>query len=569
VSFSSCVRWSQDLYMGVMMMDYSQPKNRWNIFKFMLIIGLFFGFTLLLFSNTVSATDTSQNIVTITFMQDMTISPGATVSVPVGTKVIWANTDPFKPHSIMSTDVETMKYFGGAGTVEIPYGKTYAVIFDKVGSYSYTTGPFQPTMQGTIVVVDGTSEPTISPTTITTVPTTIPTTQPTAAITLPPQTTKTIIYMRNNLFVPQELTVLPGTGVSWVNEDSIIHSVKITGIHAGMFNSGDIIPGASSGNTFANEGVFEFACPDHPNMKGKIVVKVGAPTTQTTGLTTAPTPSPTSVQTTGPTSSPTAVTTTLPTTAITTGPTTQTTIKTPTPTPTPNYDAKIAALESQLAVQNQKIEEQGNILDKITSFLRNIFGWNIVTPTPIPVTSPTRTSTPTPTTIQSRTPTPTQTPTPQIIYITITPTLTPTPQYVTGTITPTPVTTTPTTSIVTKTSVTLTANPQRYSPMMSSTPGIGIWVDANGFDAVRSQFAWNATFGNFYSWGPADSTVKEVGNPTTNHGEILYWSFTQKPASTRDPVVITVTATDSATGRMLGSANVVLQWDGYNAVMVK
>ena len=124
-------------------------------------------------------------------------------------------------------------------------------------------------------------------------------------------------------------------------------------------------------------------------------------------------------------------------------------------------------------------------------------------------------------------------------------------------------------SVVTKTSVTLTASPQRYSPIMSSTPGIGITVDANGFDADRSRFAWNATYGNFYSWGPINYTVNEVGNPVINHGEKLYWSFTQKPASILVPVVITVTATDSATGRMWGSSNVVLVWDGDNAVMLK
>jgi hypothetical protein len=124
-------------------------------------------------------------------------------------------------------------------------------------------------------------------------------------------------------------------------------------------------------------------------------------------------------------------------------------------------------------------------------------------------------------------------------------------------------------SIVSKTSVTLTASPQRYSPMMSSTPGVGITVDANGFVAARSRFAWNATYGNFYSWGPVNYTVTEVGNPYTNHGEKLYWTFTEKPASTLEPVVITVTATDSASGRMLGSSNVVLVWDGNNAVMLK
>jgi hypothetical protein len=104
---------------------------------------------------------------------------------------------------------------------------------------------------------------------------------------------------------------------------------------------------------------------------------------------------------------------------------------------------------------------------------------------------------------------------------------------------------------------------------MSSTPGVGITVDANGFDAARSRFAWNATYGNFYSWGPVNYTVNGVGNPVSNHGEKLYWSFTEKPVSILKPVVITVTATDSSTGRMLGSSNVVLVWDGDNAVMLR
>ncbi|MDP3395986.1 MAG: hypothetical protein Q8S57_04890 [Methanoregula sp.] len=89
---------------------------------------------------------------TITFTQDLTIIPSATANVKVGTKVIWLNADPFKPHSIMSDNVQTQKYFGGINTVEIPYGKTYEVIFDQVGAYDYTTGPFQPAMQGKIVV---------------------------------------------------------------------------------------------------------------------------------------------------------------------------------------------------------------------------------------------------------------------------------------------------------------------------------------------------------------------------------------------------------------------------------
>jgi plastocyanin len=89
---------------------------------------------------------------TITFTKDLTITPSATATVKVGTKVIWKNDDPFKPHTIQSDNMQTISYFGGRGTVEIPYGKTYEVIFDKVGSYDYSTGPFQPQQQAKIVV---------------------------------------------------------------------------------------------------------------------------------------------------------------------------------------------------------------------------------------------------------------------------------------------------------------------------------------------------------------------------------------------------------------------------------
>ncbi|MDO9323540.1 MAG: hypothetical protein Q7T80_01130 [Methanoregula sp.] len=147
-----------------------------------------------------------------------------------------------------------------------------------------------PTAIPTIAPTEATPAPTIVPTVeqtlVPTTVTTVTTVMSTPKITLVPQTAKTVIYMRNNTFVPTELTVLPGTGITWVNEDPIAHSVKMTGIHAGMFNSGEIIPTATWGNTFGDVGVFEFVCPDHPDMKGAIVVKeglsvVGAPTMQT------------------------------------------------------------------------------------------------------------------------------------------------------------------------------------------------------------------------------------------------------------------------------------------------
>jgi plastocyanin len=89
---------------------------------------------------------------TITFTRDLTVMPSATAYVAVGTKVIWKNDDPLKPHYIVANDVVTAKYFGSTDAVSIPYGKTIEVVFDKAGAYDYTTGPFQPQEQGKIIV---------------------------------------------------------------------------------------------------------------------------------------------------------------------------------------------------------------------------------------------------------------------------------------------------------------------------------------------------------------------------------------------------------------------------------
>jgi plastocyanin len=100
---------------------------------------------------TPTATPTPRPSITITFNNDLTITPGTTVYIPVGGKVIWVNNDPFKPHGVQAIDVQTADYFGGMGTVTVPYGTPYEVIFDKAGAYDYKT-VFQQEMDGKIIV---------------------------------------------------------------------------------------------------------------------------------------------------------------------------------------------------------------------------------------------------------------------------------------------------------------------------------------------------------------------------------------------------------------------------------
>ena len=122
---------------------------------------------------------------------------------------------------------------------------------------------------------------------------------------------------------------------------------------------------------------------------------------------------------------------------------------------------------------------------------------------------------------------------------------------------------------VSQTSLWLTASPRRYSPLMSSTVGVGIDVNASGFNPADARVTWNATYGYFLSWGPVNYTVQGRGNPAINHGEKLYWSFIENPASTSEPVIVTVTATDPATGRVLGSSSITLDWDRDYWVVVR
>jgi plastocyanin len=96
-------------------------------------------------------TPTPQPSVTVTFTRYLTITPGTTVLVPAGGKVIFVNDDPYKPHGVVAINVGTGKYFGGMSPVTIPYGKPLEVTFDTPGTYDFQT-VFQPSVQGKIIV---------------------------------------------------------------------------------------------------------------------------------------------------------------------------------------------------------------------------------------------------------------------------------------------------------------------------------------------------------------------------------------------------------------------------------
>ena len=118
-------------------------------------------------------------------------------------------------------------------------------------------------------------------------------------------------------------------------------------------------------------------------------------------------------------------------------------------------------------------------------------------------------------------------------------------------------------------SVRIDAAPQMYTPLMSSTPGIGLTPKVTGFNPADAEFTWNASYGDFLDWSSSNYTVSRLSQPVVNHGEKVYWSFTDVPSSTRDPVIISVTARDHPSGQILGSSRLTLGWEGNFTVTVQ
>jgi plastocyanin len=80
----------------------------------------------------------------------------------------------------------------------------------------------------------------------------------------------TTVRIVNLAFNPAEVTIATGTAVSWVNDDSVPHTVTSTD---GVFDSGIFDPGASFTWTFDRPGSYPYACQIHPQMQGTVVVE--------------------------------------------------------------------------------------------------------------------------------------------------------------------------------------------------------------------------------------------------------------------------------------------------------
>ena len=81
------------------------------------------------------------------------------------------------------------------------------------------------------------------------------------------------VGMDHTAFIPGEITVAPGTTVTWVNNEAMPHNVADS--NKG-FRSKTLVKDDKFSFTFTTAGEYDYLCLIHPNMKGKVIVKPGA-----------------------------------------------------------------------------------------------------------------------------------------------------------------------------------------------------------------------------------------------------------------------------------------------------
>jgi plastocyanin len=90
-----------------------------------------------------------------------------------------------------------------------------------------------------------------------------------------PGTAKVTVIIKDYTFTPANLVIAKGTIVTWINKDSVPHTVTYANgpgvdakpVNQGV-NSGEIAPGASWSWQFIKQGVFFYMCTLHPSMAG-------------------------------------------------------------------------------------------------------------------------------------------------------------------------------------------------------------------------------------------------------------------------------------------------------------
>jgi amicyanin len=78
------------------------------------------------------------------------------------------------------------------------------------------------------------------------------------------------VRIDNFTFSSAEMTIAPGTTITWINGDDIPHTVVATNK---AFRSKVMDTEQQFSFTFKDAGTYEYFCSLHPHMTGKVIVK--------------------------------------------------------------------------------------------------------------------------------------------------------------------------------------------------------------------------------------------------------------------------------------------------------
>ena len=110
------------------------------------------------------------------------------------------------------------------------------------------------------------------------------------------------------------------------------------------------------------------------------------------------------------------------------------------------------------------------------------------------------------------------------------------------------------------------ASPERYSPMMSSTVGIGLNPEYSG--PVPLNYSWEANYGRFLGWDQTTGKITEYGETAVTTGKV-YWSFPPEDSNPGKPsVTIRVNAVNVTSGKPLANATVYIGWEDNTTAVV-
>jgi hypothetical protein len=119
-------------------------------------------------------------------------------------------------------------------------------------------------------------------------------------------------------------------------------------------------------------------------------------------------------------------------------------------------------------------------------------------------------------------------------------------------------------------SISISADRQEYSPIMSSTVGIGLTpVLSSGINNSSVSLHWSTDYGYFNSWGTPDFTVNDLG-PDTLGDHKIYWSYNASDmGKEKPPVHITLSLIDRDTGDVINTTSLEIGWKDNDMAVVE